>query len=136
MATSKPTYKQLPVQLTEAEKLERASKAAGISKKYCEVEAVKKERTSELGRELKTLRAEKEQLLEAVRTGIEIQHVEIEERRNDTAATIDTYRLDTGEKIFSRPQTPDERQGKLFGLPGGKAPMSAPKSTKKPKNEN
>lgn len=120
-----PKYRSLPVQLTETERMARAMSAAESQSEYCEVEARKKDATSTLGRKLKDIRANIEKLQEAVRTSTEHQQVQIETKRNEERRTIETVRLDTGEVVDTRPMTLEERQGKLFGIPGGKAKGAA-----------
>lgn len=120
MATVKPEYRQLPVKLTEEERLARATKAGELSKKYRETESQKKATTSALGAQLKELRAEMEISLDASRTGIETQLVQVEKRRNEQRCTIELVRLDTKEVVETRSMTVEERQGKLALIEGGK----------------
>lgn len=121
MPSITPHYRQLPVQLTNDERMARAMTAAQLQAEYGEVESRKKDTTRELGQRLKALRTDVEKALIAARTGKETQSVQIEDRRNEERRTIETVRLDTGEVIDSRPMTIEERQGKLFGIEGGKA---------------
>lgn len=121
MPSPTPRYRQLPVKLTEKERMARAMSAAELQSDYNEIEERKKETTRSLGQQLKDLRKDIEKLQRAVRTGSEHQDVQIETRRNEDRRTIETVRLDTGEIIDSRPMTVEERQGKLFGIDGGKA---------------
>lgn len=119
MAT--PNYRTLPVKLTPDEVRVRATQAAEKQEEYCDVERRKKDLTRDLGQQLKTKRSEIETLLRAVRTGKEDQLVQVTTRRNEDRRTIETLRMDTGEIIDSRAMTVEERQGKLFGIDGGKA---------------
>jgi len=110
---STPNYRKLPVKLTEKERMARAMTAAEKQSKYSLVEEQKKASSSELGRKLKDLRREIEDLQDAVRTGSEQQNVQIVHRRNESRCTIETVRLDTAEVIESRPMTIEERQRDL-----------------------
>lgn len=125
--SAKPQYRQLPVQLTQEERMARAMTAAEKQGRYGEVEEHKKSVSSECGRELKELRSEIEDLQRAVRTGTERQDVQIETRRNEERRTVETVRLDTAEIVDTRPMTIEERQGKLFGIDGGKKDSKAAK---------
>ncbi len=120
MSLMTPKYRQLPVKLTDAERMARALRAAELQAEYNLVELRKKETARELGLELKRLRERIEEAQQAVRTGEEPQSVQIEHRRNEERRTIETVRLDTGEIIDTRPMTAEERQGKLFAISGGK----------------
>lgn len=118
--SQKPEYRKLPVTLTEEERLARGMRAAELGAEYAEVEEAKKAAARDLGQKLKTLRAEMDELHEAVRTGREQQDVQVDHHRNEERKSIETIRLDTGEIIDSRPMTVEERQGSLFAIPGGR----------------
>ena len=118
--SAKPAYRQLPVELTPTERMARAMTAAERQSEYCELESQKKATTSTLGRQLKEIRSEIEDLQRAVRSGKETQSVQVETLRNEARRTVETLRLDTGEVVDTRPMTVEERQGKLFGIDGGK----------------
>ncbi len=110
---SQPQFRQLPVKLTDEERMTRATTAAEKQREIGQIETQKKEVSSELGRKLKDLRKEIETIQRAVLTGSEHQKVQVEERRNEERRTIETVRLDTVEVIDTRPMTFEERQGKL-----------------------
>ena len=125
MATTTPSqapkYRTLPVDLTDTERMARAMRAAEKQAEFSEIEERKKSTASELGAQVKQLRADIEDLQLAVRTGRENQKVQIETRRNESRRTIETLRLDTFEIIDSRPMTVEERQGSLFVVEGGRS---------------
>ncbi len=116
-----PSYRSLPVKLTEAERMARFTTAAEKEAAYRAFEDQKKATTRDLGQQMKALRVEIKDLLTAGREGSENQQVQIDHRRNEERRTIETVRLDTKEIIDSRPMTVEERQGKLFSIDGGKA---------------
>lgn len=97
MASIKPEYRQLPVKLTDEERLVRASEAALCMEKYTETEEKKKAQTKQLGDEMKEVRTKMETRQRAVRTGLEIQPVQVETVRNEGAMTVELVRIDTGE---------------------------------------
>lgn len=128
VTTSKPRYERLSVKLTDEERMTRALKAAELSAKYDETEDKKKDVTATLAAEMKTLREEMAGLQRAVRSGTEVQPVQVEERRNEARRTIELYRLDTEELVHSRPMTVEERQGKLFAIEGGRVEVTITKA--------
>ena len=108
---------KVTVQLTDAERNDRARNAAALLGRYGELEEQKKETVKELTSQLKTLREEIDMNATAARTGIEDREVECREVPDGERLVVAIVRTDSGETVRCRPMTDDElrraRQGSL-----------------------
>ncbi len=118
-------YRQLRCVMTDAEMSLKASELAKQLGIKADIEAAKKAAAESAKSQLSLVDGQIGILAYDVRTKAESRPVQIEDRRNDADMMIETYRLDTGERIDARPMTIDERQPKLFDVGGGKAKRSA-----------
>lgn len=104
----------LPVPLTEAELLVKGDELALLLRKA----AVHKDETKATAAVAKERLAEMEleatELSRTIRERAERRPVDVRERRNDAARTIETVRCDTGAVVTSRSMTEHELNRPLF----------------------
>lgn len=105
MSTEKMSCK-----LAESEKIERAKAATEMVAEYREKEDRRKLHAKAEGDELKTLRSKLEEASRAAREGWEYREIETDVRPNVATREIETFRLDTLERIRVRRMTADEEE--------------------------
>jgi hypothetical protein len=103
----------LPVALTEREVLQRSWRLAAIEQEIENHEQALAEAKRAAKDALDRLALERRHLATVIRTGQETREVEVEHRDNWREATIECYRLDTGELVEFRQMSPSERQRAL-----------------------
>lgn len=109
----------LPVPLTQEEIAERADRMATALRKITELEIEKKAKNDEIKHKKEELEKDIAVWASQVREKAENREVEIELQSNWETGQIETFRLDTGELIRTRPMTPSEKQ-KTFEHPAVK----------------
>lgn len=112
----------LPVRLTEAEIGERARRAALARRRVAEYESQQKAAADHWKLKIKTAEAERDELLDAIDSGVEDRAVECVEIFEWRTGLVRVTRADTGETIRERAMTAAERQPNLPHT----APPSAP----------
>lgn len=107
----------LPVQLTPEERAVRSGELAEAIDEHRQEEArldqlveAHKGAKKQIEAELEERIAQVRRLAATVRTGYEQRLVEVEERADDERSVIDTYRLDTGDRVGTRPMGDKELQ--------------------------
>ena len=96
------------IQLTEEERNQRAREAASWMREFRSVEDRSKETAREFREELAELRAKADKAARAAHDGVEERMVEVRHDADNEAFKIYTHRVDTGERVNSRPMTDDE----------------------------
>ena len=109
----------LPVKLTADEIALKARELGQKISEHDQLEADKKSASDGFKTRIELADDAIRALGRVVRDGKEYREVEVEERRDEHAKTIETYRLDLGERIDVRPMTRDELQAELFPIEGG-----------------
>lgn len=112
--------RKLPVRLSEAELKAKADDLAKANIDRVNLENEKSKLSSEFNARIKEIKGDIAELSQAISSRMEHRDVEIEERRNEQSFMIETFRLDTDEKISERAMTTSERQVPLFPVQGGK----------------
>lgn len=113
------TKETLPCELTEYEVAERAKTLAELHAKQDKLEVEKKAVVDDFKGKLDHVERDMKILARQVRDRSEHRDVEVDERLDDIRFVIETFRLDTGEIIRSRPMTQDEKtEAMQASLPG------------------
>lgn len=106
--------KSLRVQLTDEERRDMAIDLAGEQGRLDAARAEKEEAMKTHGAAIKRHEAEVGILATCVNNGFVYRDVEVEEIEDWNGKRIVHVRTDTGEEIFERPMTEDERQRPLI----------------------
>lgn len=105
------------VQLTDEERNVRARDAARLLREYTAIEETAKEAARIAAEDKRELRKQADAAARAADTGVEEREIEVRREADNDHFQIHTYRVDTGERVNSRPMTEDElrvaRQGSL-----------------------
>lgn len=111
------------VQLTEEERNVAARRAAALMRQYAQIEDEAREQARIAMEERKALRKQAEAAARAADTGMEEREIEVRREADNERFQVHTYRVDTGERVNTRPMTEDEarvaRQGNLPLRTGG-----------------
>jgi len=107
--------KELPVVLTPDEIRERGVMMAQHINKIEGLVAQKAQVNKEIGDEIKNLQADLSLVATAVRTGEEMQMIDVLVKADPDKPLITSTRLDTGEVFDTRAMTPDEQQEEMPG---------------------
>lgn len=110
----------LPVKLTAAEMAARARKAAQTQSDEDIAEEEEKTRRGEHKAAVERMQTTIRQCLDAIRTGTEMRHIAVLDRKDFEAGVMEVVRTDTGSVVRTRALTTEERQPNLRGLGGGK----------------
>jgi hypothetical protein len=102
------------VYLTEDERMAASKKLAETLWERDQKQDEAKSKAAEYRDEVKALSATVSELQTVVRSGVQHRLVDCEDRKNLAAGTIETYRLDTGEMVESRPMSGIEKQADMF----------------------
>lgn len=103
-------FQDLPVMLTKEETLDRSLELAGeIAGREVLLEQ-KKSSASEISAKINKINRRIVQLSLTVRDGKEMRSVECYRRFNYSKNSVETFRVDTGERVSSRAMTSEERQ--------------------------
>lgn len=127
--TEKPEkqYRQLPVDLTPAEKITKGLEQARVRDVIREVRGERDEAMDKFKGRLKALETERDRLTDEIRDGREMRAVEVREERNYRQNTLREIRVDTGEVVRTRPMTKEEREERQIDLfSGGGAKRTPP----------
>jgi hypothetical protein len=108
--------KELPVNITDADKAERGARAITCYQEIVDIEASKAEAVAGFNADLKDKRKEMRTLCAAATTGQELAQVDCVEEFNYTLGTVSTRRCDTNEALEERAMTLDERNERLPGM--------------------
>jgi hypothetical protein len=106
--------RQLPVTLTDDETKLRGQALARTIKAIDETELGRVESNKNFKSELERLEIEKHVLSNTVNNGFEYRDVQVEERPNHEKKVVETFRLDTGDRVDVRAMREDEMQEELF----------------------
>jgi hypothetical protein len=101
---------KLRVKLTPAEKDAKGELLAKLCFDLGELEEQKKASSAEFSAKIKTLKAENQGIVYDVRSGTEERSVECREVPIWRDGVAETRRLDTGEVVYKRPLTAEEKQ--------------------------
>lgn len=104
----------LPVKLTDEEIKTRAQEQQKLIQEHDEVELQRASISKSMKEQMEDLQLRVRKLKRAIESGTELRPVEVEERPDYEASKMDTYRLDTGEFVSSRPMEEGEKQVALF----------------------
>lgn len=113
MSANPTVYRELTIELTEAEVAIRASELAAHIATLAQLEEEKKKATAEWKEKIQTCSDEVEKLAEAVRSKKEQQQVACTEQRDWKRGRIAFVREDTHDVIGYRDMTEEEKQGHL-----------------------
>ena len=102
--------RRLACELAEHEVANRAIKMARLVEEIKKRRAKLKADVEEAREEIRLLQGDVERLAKEVRERAEERDVSVDVRHDDTRFSVETYRLDTGQVIDSRPMTEDERE--------------------------
>lgn len=104
----------LPVYLTEDERMAASKKLAETLWERDQKQDEAKSKAAEYRDGIKKLSVTISELQTVVQSGVQHRLVDCEDRKNVAAGTVETYRLDTGEMVESRPMTGVEKQVDMF----------------------
>ena len=108
------SQRTLPVYLTEEDRLASSKKLAETLWERDNAQDEAKEAAAASRDKVKALSEIISELQTVVRSGVQHRFVDCEDRKNLPAGTIETYRLDTGEMVESRPMSSLEKQVDMF----------------------
>jgi hypothetical protein len=106
--------RDLPVKLTEAEKIQRGEELGRTLDEIERITVGKKAAQHAADTKLKELEVVVNRLGQVLRDGEERRPVEVKELLNFVRGIAETTRMDTWEIVESRPMTAVEMQGQLF----------------------
>lgn len=105
------------IQLTEEERNVAARRAASLLRDLTRIEDETREQMRLVNEEKRDLRKEADTCARAAATGREEREIEVRHEADNERFQVHTYRVDTSERVNSRPMTEDEarvaRQGTL-----------------------
>lgn len=101
-----PIVRDLPVKLTDEERLTKGDELVTAQTEYNELQAEK----VKLSAEQKPIKKRVDKLVRTLKAGTELRPVQCEKRLIDATNEVVVVRMDTGEEIERRAQTPEERQ--------------------------
>jgi hypothetical protein len=104
----------LPCELTPEECHARGDEIAKLVGDYERDAADKKESVAAWNHKLETISVREAKLAKEMREGIEYRLVGVSQERDELQKAIVIVRLDTGERVRSRPMTEDEKQLGMF----------------------
>jgi hypothetical protein len=107
------TMKDLPVKLTEHEKLLKGAELVAAMHEIDQLEEQKKREGKVLADAIKAKDEHARELARTLRTGTEDRKVECTESKRFQDRMVDTIRMDTFQIISSRPMNPSELQEEL-----------------------
>lgn len=96
------------IQLTEEERNQRAREAATWMREFRSLDDRAKETAREFREELAELRAKADKAARAAHDGVEERMVEVRHDLDNERFQVHTHRVDTNERVNSRPMTDDE----------------------------
>jgi hypothetical protein len=106
----------LRCELSEAELAQRSQDSARLVQQIDQLHEQKRAASADFREQIKAKQGELRDLAREIRERSADRDVLCESRRDVRHGVMETFRLDTGELIRSRPLTPEERQGRLFDL--------------------
>ncbi len=119
------TSELLPCELGPLERSEKGEELARLLLKHKRLEEEKKDAAKEWKERLEVSVDKIVQLSHEVKTGKADRLVDVEDRPNLQAGSIETWRMDKGTVVRARAMTPGEKndldQGKLFAHKGGRS---------------
>ena len=104
---------ELPVELSDEERIERARQLGEIVETITNKEIEKKAETKRLQSAIDELKRKRTQLAEVCRKGEELRQIECRTVCYWEDETVSIIRVDTGEIVRTRPMTSKDRQQKL-----------------------
>jgi hypothetical protein len=110
---AKRIKRQLPVKLTDDEKLQLASEMGKESQQHAEARERKKEVVAQLTAEVEMHRNQVERIGNLIANGYEYRTVNCEQEIDLVMARVKIIRLDTGEVIEDRNARPEELQAEM-----------------------
>lgn len=128
-------FERLPVPLTREELLIKGDELAKKLTAKRALEDKKKEKAALMRADMKELDKEIDELRTEVREKRELRPVQIEVEKDFERHLMHTVRIDTGERIRSRPMTLDERQIAIFPPLEVASEPAKPKRQRKQKQE-
>lgn len=122
--------KQLPVKLTNEEKIAKGLEQARLRDAIRAVKAEKKVAMTGFAERLAALEKDRDRVSDDIRDGIETRAVEVREERNYRLGTLRLVRVDTGEVVETRAMTAEEREeAQVTMFPGGGAQKLDPRNS-------
>ena len=100
--------RNLPVRLTEEELQRKGQELSEVIEKHAEIDSERAGIAKQFKDKLETLDDKARELAKQIRTKTEERPVEVHQRKDQLNATVDLYRTDTGEVVYSRPMTAEE----------------------------
>lgn len=124
-------YMQLPIPIANDEKLAMQERLAKEVLRAADMRAQEKMRHGEAQDRIKAVESDIDSIAKALRDGIDIRTVQVEDRFWYGRRVVETIRLDTGDTVNTRALTDEEMQiGIAFSVPDGSAPPEdAPPAT-------
>lgn len=114
-----PETRSLPCPLTDEEILARATEAANLAHKRDLLEVQLKSHNDTAKKEIARVEGNISVLQQRVRERSEPRDIEVDYRHDEVRGVVETWRMDTGAVIHSRPMTADElRDARQEALPG------------------
>lgn len=107
------SHRDLPVQLTQREKLGYGEQLAQLHQDDADAEELIKTVRAQHNATKKARALERARLAEALRTGEELRAVEVREERDWKRGVIIVIRTDTSSEVEQRPMTIEERQREM-----------------------
>lgn len=105
---------KLPVVLSQSDLAMRSTELGDALQERAQVEFDRKQAANGYSRQIKAIDRKIGELGQVVRTGEESRLVECTERANFGDRTVETYRLDTQDRVSARPIRKDEAQMDFF----------------------
>jgi hypothetical protein len=118
---------ELPVRLTNGEKLQRGNLAAELAHESHVLEEKRKLQNAALKAQIDALQEQMADLFDQLRTGEQVREVEVEQKKDFELGVERIIRLDTGEVVSERALGPEEMQQ---DLPYDGPPEDAPAEEK------
>jgi hypothetical protein len=104
---------ELPVRLTNGEKLQRGNLAAELAHESHVLEEKRKLQNAALKAQIDALQEQMADLFDQLRTGEQVREVEVEQKKDFELGMERIIRLDTGEVVSERALGPEEMQQDL-----------------------
>lgn len=114
LSTTEVIKDVLPVQLTDTERMQCADALANALQRVESAKEKKRRFVKELDKEIGEVQQEAIELRNAVASGKEYREVIVHRVFDYEKATVTDSRTDTGDVLFTRAMTDEERQSKLI----------------------
>lgn len=106
---------QLPVKLTDEEKLEKARQLSGLIDEVTNLKEEQKAANADFKSRIEERDLDAKKIAKMIREGQEVRPVEVIEEKDYDDRKIRTIRKDTGEVVGIRPMELDDTQEEMFG---------------------